>query len=250
MAYSLSGDKVQLVTINARINGQMIINRLWYAYTGSLPNPDADVSSFFLTFFRTQYRAQILASYYSPYTVFAYEMKELNTVTLVSAGPPSRFKPTFDVDKVDQLLGAGADIGALAPGAFPLLPANVAMRMKMNPTSRALGFFKGNYLRLSFGAPDTLLSVATQEKWDAGALATYTAAWGGFIATAMHGVAVPAGAGWFPLCYSINYYGRVVKPIGGAVRDGGKQVTTAVPNAYVGTQTTRRWTPQGTFRGR
>lgn len=66
MAYSLSGDKVQLVTINARINGQMIINRLWYAYTGSLPNPDADVSSFFLTFFRTQYRAQILASYYSP----------------------------------------------------------------------------------------------------------------------------------------------------------------------------------------
>lgn len=250
MAYSLNGEKLQLVTINGRIGGQSIITRLWYGYLGPLPNPDADVSTVWITQFRAAYLANILASYYSPYTVFSYEMKELKTVALRLAGPPAVYKNVFDVNKIHTLLGVAGDVGALAPGAPALMPVHDMMRIFLNPSSRFIGYFKSNYLRTSGGWPDSLLDAAAPEKWTAATLVTYSAQWSIMLSVALHGVAVPVGAGWFPVLWSTNYYGREKLAGGFPIRDGSTTITNAIANAYVGTQVTRNFTPRGNFRGR
>lgn len=250
MSYFLDARNVQLLTVNGRLSGQVIVNRFWYSYVAGLPNPDPDVSNLFLQSFITAFRAQILASFYQTYTVFSYELKEMNDAVLVSVGPPSKWRPSFNVDKVDTTLGVAGDVGALAPGASTLMPAHEAVRVFLKPTARLLGYRKGNYLRISAGFPDTIKDPADREKITAGAAATFDAAFGGFVATAIHGVAVPAGAGWFPVCMSVPYFGRVVKPAGGDPRQGGSKVISALTNRFIGTQVTRRWNPNGTFRGR
>lgn len=250
MAYSLAGDKLQLVTINGRIGGQQIITRLWYAYLGPLPNPDADVSPTWITNFRAAYLANILGSYYSPYTVFSYEMKELKTVALRLPGPPAIYKNVFDVNKIQTLLGVAGDIGGLAPGVNALMPVHDTMRIFLTPAARFIGFFKSNYLRTSGGWPDTLLDPAAPEKWLAATLATYSAQWTIMLGTVIRGVAVPVGSGWLPVLWSTNFYGREKLAGGFPLRDGCTTITNAVANAYVGTQTTRNFTPKGAFRGR
>lgn len=250
MSFTLSGDKPVLVTINGRLNNQMIINRIWYAYKGPVPNVDFHNSQFWLTSFRTAFRAQILASFYSGYTVFSYELKELDTVTQIGATVPSKWKNTFNVDGVDLLLGTGADIGALAPGVNPLLPAANAMRIYLKPLNRALGFFKSNYLRTQGGWPDTILSATNHDEWAAATITAYDLAWGGFNATPIFGLAAPVNVGYLPAVWSINYAGRVIKLAGRDMRDAAQVVLTMTTNKFVGTQTTRRYNPDGTFRGK
>ncbi len=251
MSYQLDGLNMQLVTVNGRLAGQQIINRFWYRYVGPQPDPDFEVSSVFLTQFRTAFRAQILASYYSTYTVLSYEVKECDGVLITSPGPPAKYRAQFDVNKLDLLLGAGPDVGALAPGAGTLCPAHEALRIKLLPTSRALGYQKGNYLRVAAGFPDTLKDPADREKWTAGTVTTYSGAFGGFVATAISGVAVPAGSGWKPSCFSVPLLGRMSgAPAFWKPYQAATLAINAAANLYIGTQTTRRWTPTGTFRGR
>jgi len=250
MAYSLDSSKVQLVTVNGRIAGQQIINRFWYAYQGVLPNPDTPVSTTFLTQFQTIYRSAILASYYSVYTVFSYEMKELDDVALIAAGPPARYKNSFNVSKLDLLLGSGGDIGALAIAGGTQLPTHEVMRIAIKPTFRALGFFKGSYVRSSGGFVASLLDPAAPETWTAGTVAAYQANWSGLLAQAIWGVGVHVGSGFFIGQFSTNYFGRVIKPGGGDLREACAQATALTVNKWVGTQTTRRFTPGGSFRGK
>jgi len=251
MAYTLDGLNVQLVTVNARLAGQQIINRFWYRYTGPQPDPDVETSNVFLTQFRTAFRAQVLASFYSTYTVFSYEVKECDGAIAASPGPPIKYRASFDVNKLDTLLGAGPDVGALAPGAGTLWPAHEALRIKLNPTTRALGYQKGNYLRISAGFPDTLKDTANREKIQAGTAATYDGVFGGFVATAIFGNAAPIGNGWKPSAFSVPFLGRMSgAPTFWKPYQAASIILTASTNLFIGTQTTRRWTPQGTFRGR
>jgi len=251
MSYQLDGLNLQLVTVNARLAGQQIINRFWYRYVGPQPDPDFEVSSTFLTQFRTAFRAQILASFYSTYTVFSYEVKECIGALAASPGPPIKYRAEFDVNKLDTLLGAGPDVGALAPGVGTLCPAHEAMRVKMIPTSRALGYQKGNYIRVSAGFPDSIKDPANREKWSAAAIATYDAAWGGFVATSIFGNAAPAGNGWRPSCFSVPLLGRMSgAPTFWKPYQAATLTLNAANNLFIGTQVTRRWNPDGTFRGR
>lgn len=250
MGYFLDSHRAQLLTVNGRLAGQEIITRFWYAYIGGFPNPDVPESTFFLQEFRTAFRAQILASFYSTYTVASYEIKEMTDALMVAPGPPSKWRPIFDVNKLDLLVGAGADVGALGAGAGTLCPAHEALRIFQKPTTRRLGFFKGNYWRISAGFPDTLKDPANREKWLAGTTATYDVSWGGFVATAIFGQAAPVGTGFFPCCMSVPYFGRVVKPAGGDVRDAASKILGIATSGYIGTQTTRRFQPSGLFRGK
>lgn len=248
MAYTLDATRAQLITVDARLAGQTIINRFWLAYMGVIPNPDVARSDVFLTQFRAAYRT-LMGSYYSTYTVFSYEIKEMSDALQVAVGPPSKWRAVFDVDHVDTLLGVGADVGALAPGAGTLCPAHEALRVKFVPATRSLGYFKSNYVRVAAGFPDTLKDTANREKWTAGTKTTYDGAFGNLLATNFTGVAVAVGVGYFIRLMSVPYFGRVQKPVGGDVRLGTTGIGAAATSLYIGTQTTRRYSPSGIARG-
>lgn len=248
MAYFLNAANAQLITVTGLIGGQQIVNRFWLAYFGVLPNPNPHRSDLMLQSFRTAYRAQILSTYYDTYTVFSYRMVEWNDAILKGAVPHQRWQAIFDPSKLEILVGVGADVGANASVGLVAVPTHETLRVFYKPSSRALKAFKSNYWRVS-GGWKTGQYDTVPEKWTAAFLAGEQGAFGGFIATGFDGTG-GGHAEFFISAASVPYYGKVVKPIGGNIRDATRLSTAVVAEPYIGTQTTRRFFPAGGFRGR
>ncbi len=102
MAYTPNRQKVQHVVVQARANGQEIINNFYLV--PSQPAVGGDGSSVtLLTAFRTAYRL-LLGEFYDVYEVAYYWMREVTDAVLV-AGPPPRWETVYDVAKVEVLAG-------------------------------------------------------------------------------------------------------------------------------------------------
>lgn len=247
MAYFLNAQKAQLMTVYGSIGGQQIINRFFYSYQGTLPNPDADTSILFLTNFVAMYRATILPVAWDDYTVSRYTMAELLDVTVV-AGPPVRYRTDFDPSKFQQTFGTVADKGGIASAGLVKIPTHECMRLLWNPVDRVPKRFRSNYSRLALGFPTASVG-PTPEQWSPGVLAAVQAAYSAMALVSISGVAAPVGTGYYPSAWSPPYYIQVVKPAGDPLRDACKQFANTTAEKYVGTQVTRRFFPLGGFRG-
>lgn len=246
MAYLINPARVQLLTVRGILESQQIINRFFYVYDGPIPSPDVDDSGTLLANFQTMYRTHVLPVAWDDYTVRSYDLAEI-TGAILTPSPPHRYVTQMDPSKIDSLLGGVADKGGIASVGLVKLPTHEAMRIFWKPATRAPKRFRSNYSRVSLGFPVGSLA-ASQEQWTAGVIASVGTAYN-FMATApLLGMPFGTGTGYTPHAWSPPYYVNVV-PLGGDSRLATKKYASATVVPYVGTQTTRRFTPAGKYRG-
>lgn len=245
MAYAMTGTNVQQLIVDARVDGAQVVNVYYYRTV----DPVGGNSSVFLDNFIDLYRSTILQVMYEAFQVHRYWIREISDVLMISAGPPSVWRPVFRVDGVDYREGLIVDDqGDLTLGGGQLyLPTHEAIRVAKRPTTYRLGYFKAGANRY---APFINASLSTShDRWTAPWLTTFQAELDTFNGTPVFGVAPPAGNGWNHAVYSPPYHGRVVKPAGGNPRDAAIDVAAYTALTWVGTQVTRRYSPIGQQRG-
>lgn len=253
MSYPLALDKPQEITVDARVNGQQIIERFHFRSTEP-GNPFTDGSSAqFLGFFRTIYRTNILSFHYEDFVVQRYWMREVDGAFMYAAavppapgipGQPSRWRTEYNPEGLDILEGIAADKGALAIAASKMLPMHTVMRCKKVPIIHRIGYFKGGYTRFGgFGVGD---KDAIREEWAIATLNTVQTALDN-----MWNSNIPAGGVqfWKMAIWSPDYYGRVVKPRGGNASEASPVLQAWIPLKTIGTQLTRLYKPNNLKRG-
>lgn len=247
MSYALQDDKVQEITVEASYFGQQLISRFHYQYSDPT-TPLAGNSATLLTSFRTAYRANILTIMFTDYIVTRYRIDQIIDVIQTAAGPPVKFRSVF-APTYDFLAGAAGDVGSVALGAAAdYLPAANARRLKKLMFTPVRGYYKAAYHRSAPNAttdldPDT----PDHDRWVQASIDSYTAQWTNFSQLSILGEV--GGNGWDMSVWSPNYFGRVVKPLGGDLYLGANKISSIVCMPFVGTQSTRRYKPAGAFRG-
>jgi len=254
MSYPFILNRVQEITVDARIENQQIIER--YHFRSSDPTSEgADgASSTFLGNFRTLYRAQILSFHYDNFSVARYWCREIDGAQIyrnaIPAVPPrvtptpAKWRSTYNTEGIDLLEGGVLDVGAVAVGASKMLPAHEALRARKVPIIHRIGYFKAGFTRFagfSVGDKD-----ASPEHWAAATLAT--------VQTALDNVwNTNIGAGgvesWKLAIWSPDYFGRVVKTGSGRPSEAAPTLQAWIPLVTVGTQISRRYYPSGLKRG-
>lgn len=247
MAFTFNPLRVQEVTVNATMLGQQIINK--FTYRHSNPAGAGGTSDFFLANFRDNYRLNILTQLYDDYQVQTYIVREIQNVVISVVGPPARFRNDYNVAGFDTLGGVTTtDAGqkTLAGGA-KRLPSHEAVRVLKTPAVHVMRYWKANYNRFT--------SLTSTEKDTI--RETWTAAYQTAMNTALlafTGTAIGANAGGTitlgHCIWSAQYFGAIIKPAGGALRDATTGVDTMRLQLYVGTQVSRRFTPAGLPKGK
>lgn len=244
MSYPLFLNNVQEITVDARTGGQQIIERFHFRSTDPTSEAADGASSTFLGNFRTLYRAQILAFHYEDFTVARYWCRQINEVLITAVGPPSRWRPVYDVQGLDWLEGGVLDVGALAVGANKKLPMHEVLRAKKIPAIFTVGYFKAGYTR--FGGFTVGDKDANREDWAAATLASVQTSLDNVWNT---NISAGGAESWKLAVFSPVYHGRISKPAGQAVSAAARPLQAWTPLVTVGTQITRRFFPNGLIRG-
>lgn len=243
----LNTTRVVEITVDGRIDGQQIINKFYYRPQS--PGIGGATAGNLLTNFRTAFRANMLNWMYNWFTIYRYTLREIADVRqVVPPVGPKRYVNVYSVDGYAILVGLVADKGALATPLDDRLPSHEAYRCFKAPSGRAFKFFKGNYNRFaSFTVNEKDL---TPEKWTAAFLAASNPSMSVFNLTS-----ISAGVGVTPAyqhaVFSGGYYYTVVRPgVGGFIYQAATGIDAYIGDVYIGTQTTRRFTPAGSFTGK
>jgi hypothetical protein len=246
MAYTPNRQKVQHVVVQARANGQEIINNFYLVPSQAGVGGDGS-SVTLLTAFRAAYRL-VLGEFYDVYEVGFYWMREVTDAMLV-AGPPQRWETVYDVNKVEVLagvLGVNLDEGQQSSVGVQLLPAHEALRVRKIPTVRRIGYFRSAYNRFCPWVESQIGD--TWEKWNAGFLVSIQVVLTAFNTTNF----LDGGTGnasWDHGVWSATLFGRVIKPAGGPLTSAASAVASYTANPWIGTQVSRRFKPSGLFKG-
>jgi len=234
------------ITVDGRIDGQQIVNKFWYFSTVA-GTPGINTASNVLFNFRAAFRSWILPFQYDYYTVFKYVLREIADVLKVGTPPaPTRYKPVYSTNGFGILAGTVTDTGQLPAGVIHRLPAHECLRAFKQPSGKAFKFFKSNYNR--FAAYTVVEKDALAEKWTAGARTNWQTLTG-FNVTSISGNAHGGVAQLYQHCvFSGGYWYNVIKPFDLWLACSG--IDAFIPDAYVGTQTTRRYTPAGSISGK
>jgi hypothetical protein len=246
MSYAPDTAHVQEVVIHGRMSSQEIINKLYLRWVGVAGG--GGVSFTLLTNFIVAFRATILTKLYADYAVDKYVMREIDGAIMTAAGPPSKWRPTYPVTGIETILGDPVlDAGALAIGANKPLTADNSVRVFKAPSTALIRYYRSTYNR--FTSWTTAEKDATREQWTAAACTAFNGVWTTFVGTDIFA----DGAALVPyrVClWSLLYYGRIIKPAGGSVRDASTGISAVITLRTIGTQMTRSFNTAGLPRGR
>jgi hypothetical protein len=247
MPYPTRTNDVQYIQVVASINNQTIINVFWLKAANV--NVQSGESDILLQNFINNYRANILFWMYDIYQVVYYVMQQAVGALQVAAGDPPKVKwiPEFDPLAVEQINGDTInDKGQVPSTGIEFMPVHDALRIRKRPRVRHRGYFRGAYNRFC-QFPETKANALINE-WDLN--------WVGLVANSVDifndtGMADLGAAPnvWEHAIYSATLFGRVFKPLGGPARDAAQRVDAYEPKLWIGTQTTRRYKPDGLRRG-
>lgn len=244
MAYIPDRTKPQHITVEATVNGQLIVNTFWYRHSQGVGPSDG--SSFtLLNNFILAYRG-LLAQFYDVYRVNTYWMREVIDAVFDPTPAPGRWVPVYNPLGVEQIFGAPGDVGLLASAGQQMLPAHEALRVRKRPLVPRIGFFRSGYNRFCPWAEIDVGNV--WEQFTAG----FIAALQGVCTTFNNTTIADGGAApntWTHSIHSSTLFGRVIKPAGGPIYNAGTFVFQYLAIPTIGTQTTRRFKPNGLKRG-
>jgi len=238
---------MQLV-VDARMFSQQIVNVYYFKYSVPGSGLTAGSSTLFLTNFRATYRTNVLPLLVNTLTVSRYWLRSVHDVILKGPVGDQNWEGVYDPTRLDFLDGAGPDVGGVAPGATGVLPASNAMRVRKDPTDRRVGYFNRSYNRYApLNVNELDADVADHDRWTAPTVNAWTLALNVFHQGAVFDQA--GGNGWNHAVFSATYHGRVSKPAGLGLVEAASVVASASISPYVGTQVSRRYQPDGSFRG-
>lgn len=244
MAWNPSGLAPIEITVDGRIDGQMIVNKYWMM--SESPGVGVTDGALLALNWIDLYRARILINMYNWFSVFRYTFREISGAILADPGPPPRYRTLYTISGIAVVAGVvGTDVGANPlPGGGTKLPAHEALRVFKTPVERRLKYFKGNYNRY---AGFTLSEKSpTAELWSAAALGAFDVNFAFFNSAHIAGN-VTSTVTWRHAVWSPQYFSTLV-PVPQA-NNGALFVQSYRSDIYVGTQTSRRYSPSGQFKG-
>jgi len=235
------------VTVQADVAGQSIVNYFYFKFSNPGPAVTGGDSQTFLNNFRTLYRAEILTFLLDVYFVRRYWVREIIDVVEKVNQRGTRLQNVYNPTGLDYLNGSAADDnGTISPLTTPLLPLHECVRCYKRPENPRIGFFKSAYNRF---APwlHTNLHTTQPEQW---AAATVTQVQGHLTAFLAESVLdQPAGNGWNHAIWSPVYFFKWIKPLSGQPAAAAERVVQFIASSFVGTQTSRRYSPVGLIEG-
>jgi hypothetical protein len=242
MPYAANRLRPQLVIVDARVNGQQVVNTFYLRHSNGTAG-SSGTSTAILAEFRDAYRL-LLNGFWSTYQVQSYTMREINDAILKGV----LWENVFDPFKVDSLAGNLVDdVGQLNAALEPMMPTHEALRVRKYPGIRTAGYHRAAYNRF---APWSEVdhSNTEPERWTAAFIAGIQPLLSAFNATSFDDGGI-APTPWFHSVYSATLYGRLIKPTGGPMYIAGSFVAFYTASVYVGTQITRRFSPVGFMHG-
>lgn len=255
MAYVLGRQAVQEMRVEGVVDSQMVVNNFHMMNNtpGALPGETGN-SAVLGNAFIAAYRAHILPVMNSAYRVVRYTMSEIVRALLV--GPVATRKPKTIYHEAKRQPAAGnavQDIGAI-PNANRL-PLHDVLRVSKLPDNAAKGYFAGNYWRFSpFQEPDH--SDTEAWRWTDTFLTPWQAAMTNFIGQVFNDGGPAPDNEWKLCIWSPGFYINAAARMGGDPLTktdawlGARKIVDAKPSPYVGTQVSRRYSPQGLPEGK
>lgn len=245
MAFTLSQSNPIEITVDARINSQVIINTFHYRSVDATPLAQGD-SMVFLLSFRAAFRLMMLTWFYDRYTVAGYWLRQIQSVDPLPAAPRIRYLTDYDY-KAGEVQDVGSDVS----GALHFLPVHEALRCRKFPETLKRNYFKACYNRFG-GWAEQDAGADGYEKWNNAFIANANPNLEDFRAETLFGFDPPAGNGWQLACFSPQYLRDVVQTSvpPGAPRNAAIRCSAYIADPFVGTQVSRRYNPGGGFRGK